>query len=203
MVQLTNPGLDVQATKTIHTVSQSSQINLHGTSLNNSSIFFSQTPTMILGLNVQHTLMHPIITFFSQPAGLSQADILSYLLVGRPANQATNADKQVLLSAVSALNLSGASVGNLTNQLKNKLGLSELGIETESEYDQDASLTQNTSLVLGKYLTPRLYINYSIGLLEPINTFRVRYTLSKRWVIQGQTSQYGRGADLFYSIERD
>ncbi len=198
---INNPGLDLQATKTIHTTVQNGSFNI-GTSIGSSSVFMAQTPTLVLGINVQHTLRKPVITFFSQPAGLSQADILSYLLIGRPANQATKAGKQTLVSAVSALNLSGASVGNLTNQIKDSLGLSELGLESDSEFNKDNDLVSNTSVVLGKYLTPRLYISYSIGILQPINTFRARYQLSRRWVVQAETNTNGNGADLFYSIER-
>ncbi len=61
---------------------------------------------------------------------------------------------------------------------------------------------ENTSVVLGKYLTPQLYINYSIGLLVPINIFRVRYSLNKQWSLQAENSSLSTGLDLLYSIER-
>ena len=56
-------------------------------------------------------------------------------------------------------------------------------------------------LVLGKYLTPRIYISYIVGLLEQVNTLRIRYQLSEKWVIELETGKES-GADINYTIER-
>jgi translocation and assembly module TamB len=72
--------------------------------------------------------------------------------------------------------------------------LSEVRIEAEGPLEEAA-------LVAGKYLSPRLYVSYGVGLFEPINTFRLRYMLSSRWTLQAETGK-AAGADALYRIER-
>ena len=43
----------------------------------------------------------------------------------------------------------------------------------------ESDLSNETSLVLGKYLSPRLYMSYGISLTESINTVKMRYTLER------------------------
>ena len=56
-------------------------------------------------------------------------------------------------------------------------------------------------LVLGKFLSPRLYVSYGISLAESINTIKMRYTLGDRWTIKTEAGKE-RSADLVYSIEK-
>ena len=58
------------------------------------------------------------------------------------------------------------------------------------------------SLLVGKYLTPELFVSYGIGIFEPVSTLRLRYTLSSRWKLIGEASALSSAADLFYVIER-
>jgi len=51
-------------------------------------------------------------------------------------------------------------------------------------------------------LSSRLYVKYGIGLVEPVNTFFIRYRLTDFLSFETQTGTLGSGADLFYSIER-
>jgi len=55
--------------------------------------------------------------------------------------------------------------------------------------------------MLGKYLSPRMYISYGVGLFDHLSTFRIRYNLTKRWVVQTESGT-ASGADLLWSIER-
>jgi len=55
--------------------------------------------------------------------------------------------------------------------------------------------------VLGKYLSPRLYVSYGVSLTESINTFKMRYTISDRWTIKTESGKE-IGADLVYTIEK-
>jgi translocation and assembly module TamB len=59
-------------------------------------------------------------------------------------------------------------------------------------------------LVVGKAIRPRLYVSYTVGLLDPMNMFRVRYQLSRRFAVQTQTNTQGdTGGDILYGIETD
>ena len=55
--------------------------------------------------------------------------------------------------------------------------------------------------MLGRYLSPRLYISYGISLTQSLNTVKLRYTLSDRWTIKTEAGQ-ARGADLVYTIQK-
>ena len=58
---------------------------------------------------------------------------------------------------------------------------SEVGIE---DVALESDLSNETSLVLGKYLSPRLYVSYGISLAEAINTLKLRYTIDDHWTPQ-------------------
>lgn len=126
-------------------------------------------------------------------------------MLGRAFKDANKADAQTLLTAASALNLGGHDVNNITQQVQQNFGLDELSIESTpmpATLANTNNLQQNTSLVVGKALSSRLYINYSVGLLAPINILKIRYLLGKNWAIQSQSSTLGNGVDVYYTIER-
>ena len=61
----------------------------------------------------------------------------------------------------------------------------------------------NTSLVLGKALSPKLFISYSVGLLEPINILRFNYKLTKHISLRTESNPNAQGIDVFYTIEKN
>ncbi len=198
---ITNPGLDIKASKTFNHLA--TKPTLSSSNFSNNDLFLNQTSNVVLGVSVENTLRKPVITFFSEPAGLSQADILSYLLTGGPSSMATKQDQQNITTAISALNATSSGFRSVTNQVRSALGLSELGLSSGAEYDGNQDdLVQGTSVVLGKYLTPRLYVNYKIGVLNSFNTFQMSYKLNQHWSLQAQTNHEGSGVDLFYTIAR-
>ena len=58
-------------------------------------------------------------------------------------------------------------------------------------------------LVLGKFLTPRLYISYSAGLIEPINIFQIRHYINDRMFLQSENSTLDNSVSLYYFVERE
>jgi translocation and assembly module TamB len=81
----------------------------------------------------------------------------------------------------------------LAGQLGRFVGVDEISVESEAEYE--------SSLVIGKYLSPRLYVSYGVSLTDAINTFKLRYTIGDRWVITGESGQES-SADVEYTIDR-
>ena len=55
--------------------------------------------------------------------------------------------------------------------------------------------------MLGRYLSPRLYVSYGVSLTEQLNVIKLRYSLGDHWAVRIEAGQ-ARGADLVYSIER-
>ena len=144
---------------------------------------------------------NPKITLFSNPSGgWSQADILSLILIGQPASQATGSQVQLLARAAQALTAkNGVGVSSVTQQVQRMFGLSEFELNSEVN-NQAGNYSQGTSLVVGKSISPRLNLSYSLNVFNSINTLRVRYLLSKHWFIQTESNTLGKGADIIYTV---
>ncbi len=98
----------------------------------------------------------------------------------------------MMANAALALGLSGGD--QIARSIGDRFGFDEMRIESDSTGDQ-------ASLVVGRYLSPRLYVGYGIGLIESINTFNLRYQISDRWQLEAESGT-DQGADLFYRFER-
>jgi translocation and assembly module TamB len=146
---------------------------------------------VVAGVDVSGTVKSPRLTLFSNPA-MDQSDALSYLLLGRPVNRISSGEGQQLQKAALSAGLSGGDL--IAKKIGSLFGLEEVGLQEGTEQEE-------ASLIVGKYLSPKLYISYGIGLFEPISIYRIRYNISSRWLVQ---TEYGlnSGADLFYRIER-
>ena len=55
--------------------------------------------------------------------------------------------------------------------------------------------------MVGRYLSPRLYVGYGVGLVESINTLNLNYKITDSWQLEVE-SGVNQGADLFYHFER-
>ncbi|MDH3282098.1 MAG: translocation/assembly module TamB domain-containing protein, partial [Gammaproteobacteria bacterium] len=145
------------------------------------------------GARVRGTAAAPELVLYSTPE-LPDAEKLSYLILGRSTAEASAAEGAILFRAATSLLPKGG--GRIQETLQNTFGLDELSVQT------DADNGEGSSLVLGKYLAPKLYVSYAAGLAEAINVFRIRYELSKKWTIQTESSQRESGGDVLYTIER-
>lgn len=149
------------------------------------------TGKVTAGVEVSGTLQDPQLTLFSDPA-MGQADALSYLLFGRPMSGASSAEGRSLAAAARALQLAGGE--RLAQRIGAQFGFEEVEIET-------GTTQESAALVLGRRLSPRLYVNYSIGLFEPSNVLRLRYQLTPNWSLEAQSGT-SSGGDLLYTLER-
>jgi translocation and assembly module TamB len=150
-----------------------------------------QIKDILAGVQVSGTLKDPHMRVFSVPS-MDQGDALSYLLLGRPMNELSRSQGGQLQNAALSAGLSGG--GLLAQKIGATFGLEDVDIE-------QGETVEESSLIIGKYLSPNLYVSYGIGLFEPINTIRMRYNLSRRWLLQ---TEYGieSGGDILYKIER-
>jgi translocation and assembly module TamB len=81
----------------------------------------------------------------------------------------------------------------LAGEMSRYVGLDEVAFE--------AGADREASLVLGKFLSPRLYIGYGISLTDSINTFKLRYTVGDRWEVRGEAGEE-QSVDIEYKIDR-
>jgi translocation and assembly module TamB len=149
---------------------------------------------ILVGARVRGVLTAPELSVFSEPP-MPQQEQLSYLVLGRPLESASASESSAMSQAALALGLKG---GNFVSERINKnLGLDAFGIESEP-----GEAPTEAAFVIGKYLTPSLYVSYGIGLFEPVNTLKLRYAVSKRWRLVTESSSEASGGDVIYNIER-
>ena len=140
-------------------------------------------PDVTAGVNVRGTLAQPRISFFSDPP-LPQQQVASLILAGGSLESSQNASNAAL----------GQGAALLAAQLGSHVGIPDVSLETDP-------IVNETSLVLGRYLSPRLYVSYGVSLTEQLNTLKMRYTLGDHWTIRTEVGQ-AYGADLVYSITK-
>ncbi len=146
---------------------------------------------VVAGLNIRGTLKAPETTIYSDPA-MAQDQALAYILLGHPLGQSTPQEGSLLANAANSLGLKGGNL--LAKKLGARYGLEEAKIESTGGLKE-------ASLVVGKYLSPRLYVTYGIGLFEPVSTFRIRYLLGREWSLQAEQGAE-TSADFLYTVER-
>ncbi|MES9990089.1 MAG: translocation/assembly module TamB domain-containing protein [Candidatus Thiodiazotropha endolucinida] len=156
-----NPGLDVRAAREIDEITA--------------------------GMRITGTLKKPHLKLYSTPS-MSETDILSYIVTGRPAGESSGKTAGML----AMMQASGAS--NIASELGRQLGLEELRVETGSSLEEAA-------LVAGTYLSPRLYVQYVNELATGETKVRMRYDLTDRWQLEAETGRTQSG-DFFYTFDR-
>ncbi|MGH8252473.1 MAG: translocation/assembly module TamB domain-containing protein [Steroidobacteraceae bacterium] len=149
-------------------------------------------PDITAGVNVRGTLRAPRMTFFSDPV-VSQSQIVSLLIAGGSLDSVQNNADPAQRGAEARNNMLLQGSALLFQQFGGKVGLDDVSVESD--------LNNETSLVLGRYLSPRLYVSYGISLAEAINTIKMRYTIGDHWTIKTEAG-LTRSADLVYTIER-
>ena len=67
----------------------------------------------------------------------------------------------------------------------------------------DAGVSDNSALggeafTVGKYLSPKLYLNYGVGLFTPGEVITLRYLISKHFNFEAQNASTGNRAGINY-----
>src|SRR6185312_16396513 len=146
-----------------------------------------------VGLYVSGTAQRPILTVFSNPV-MEQSDALSYLITGKPLSEVKGGEGSMVSAAAQAL---GSAAGDLlAKRIGSKLGVDEIGVSSNE------ALGGNSAFTVGKYLSPRLYLSYGVGLFEPGEVITLRYRFSKRWNFEAQQATEFSRASLNYRLEK-
>lgn len=146
------------------------------------------------GLQITGTLRNPRLQVFSDPP-MSRSDALAYMLFGHGMQQTSGSEQSTVNRAANAIGIAGGTY--LVKSLGKHVGIDTVSVQNASPYDTSAN---QASLFLGKYLSPRLYVSYGIGLYQPINLLRIRYTLSRHWALEAESGTFS-GADILFNIE--
>ncbi|TVZ40587.1 translocation and assembly module TamB [Alteromonadaceae bacterium 2753L.S.0a.02] len=148
-----NPTLDVRAARTINNIQA--------------------------GIWLNGTAKHPKSQLYSSPA-MSEGDILSYMLTGKPMVEQGKGDSAYVESAAVAMGLSQALP--TIQKLGSGIGLSDVTIESDFA-------SGGGSVAAGKRLNDKLYVKYQYGLVGAVGRFIVEYSLTDNLTVEAGSGE--------------
>lgn len=155
-----------------------------------------------VGVSARGPLDAPQFSLFSEPA-MPQERQLSWLVLGRALEDASatsgtagsdSKDRAALSGAALSLGLSGGNL--LAQRFTGNLRVDEISIASKP-----GEAAEQAKLTFGKYLSPKLFVSYGIGLFQPGQTFRLQYDIGHGFKLATETGVES-GGDLLYSVER-
>ena len=144
------------------------------------------------GLIVRGTAQIPVLTVFADPA-MEQSEALSYLVTGKPLSALKSGEGDMLGTAARALGTAGGDL--LAKSIGSKMGIDDIGVA-----DNDA--LGGAAFTVGKYLSPKLYLSYGVGVFDPGEVVTLRYLFSQRWNFEAQNATTGSRAGINYRFEK-
>jgi translocation and assembly module TamB len=146
-----------------------------------------------VGLQITGTAERPVLNVFSNPP-MEQSDALAYLVTGKPLSQAKGGEGNMVGAAAQAL---GSAAGNrLAKSIGSKIGMDDVGVASSD------ALGGNSAFTVGKYLSPRLYLSYGVGLFQSGQVVTLRYRFTKRWNFEAENATDFSRASLNYRYEK-
>ncbi|AOU98538.1 hypothetical protein BI364_11745 [Acidihalobacter yilgarnensis] len=151
-----------------------------------------QTGNVTAQLTVTGTLKSPRSQVSATPP-MSESEALSWLITGHGLAGASKSDAALLLKALASMHMGNSEAGGgVLGSIKARTGLSDIGVQGGDSWQQ-------SSLLLGKYLTPDLYVRYAAGLFDHSNTLALNYRLSQHFSVEAKSGS-AQGIDLLYQI---
>jgi translocation and assembly module TamB len=127
---------------------------------------------------------------------MDQADIVSYLVFGRPTNELRS--EQATDAQVAALNLAGrAAARELKSILGDTLAVDEIRIDPGEEDWRSGSLT------LGKYVTRNIFMTYRMGFsASEFGSVGIEYELNRNFSIEAEVgNERSSGVDVIWKTD--
>ncbi|WP_111642963.1 translocation/assembly module TamB domain-containing protein [Marinimicrobium alkaliphilum] len=144
-----------------------------------------------VGLEIGGTLQRPRSTVYSTPTQ-PDSEAMSMLLTGRPLSGSSDADASMLVNAIGTLGLERS--GFITAEIASTFGLDEFSL-------QAGDTLEESSLFIGKYITPRLFVRYVVGLFDQTTTMGMRYQLTNGLRLEAESGSQ-QSVDMIYNFER-
>lgn len=163
----------------------------HNPDLDIKATRLSQDKSVTAILNVSGNLQKPLVTLSSTPS-LPEEEALYYLLTGKGLGD-EGPDRIAMLRMAAATKGLDKSQ-EILDRIATDTGLDDVNI-------QEGKTLEDTSLLLGKYLSPDLYVSYAVGLFDNQGALMTRYRINKRLRME-VTSGDSQSMDIIYSIEK-
>ncbi|HEX7688169.1 MAG TPA: translocation/assembly module TamB domain-containing protein, partial [Burkholderiaceae bacterium] len=144
-----------------------------------------------VGVAITGTALAPHVKLVSEPE-MSDADKLSWLMLGRAPDTLGGADTALLQQAAIAL-LAGEGEGP-TDQILNRLGLTDFGVGQKT----DANDVKQTVVTLGRQISRRVYIGYERGVNATTGNWQLIYRIAQRLTVRAQSGE-DNAADVIYT----
>lgn len=144
------------------------------------------------GLMIRGTAIVPVLTVFSEPA-MEQSQALSYLVTGKPLSALGSGEGDMLGTAARALGTAGGDL--LAKSIGKRMGVDDIGVA-------DNAVLGGAAFTVGKYLSPKLYLSYGVGIFEPGEVVTLRYLFHRRWNFEAQSATNGNRAGINYRYEK-
>ena len=141
-----------------------------------------------VGVEVTGTVENPRSHLFSTPP-MDDANILAYLVRGKPLSEAAEVDKEAMLAAALSMGL-----GPVTSRIAKQLGV-DLKLNTGQNVNE-------TTLGVGRRLNPKLYVEYVVGLFDRSGLFKLTYKLTRHLELVTESGEQ-QAVDIKYRIEND
>ncbi|GAB4358759.1 MAG: translocation/assembly module TamB domain-containing protein [Methylohalobius crimeensis] len=139
-------------------------------------------------LEVRGPAQNPILKVRSQPP-LPETEALAYLLTGRSFKSSGQSEQAMIAKAALSMGI------DLAIPWIKQLGLDEVEMRSGATLEE-------TSLALGKYLTPDLYVGYAFSLFNGIGKALLRYRINRFFTVEAGAGT-SQSIDLFYTLESD
>lgn len=146
--------------------------------------------TVKAGIRLRGRAQNLTTTVYSEPA-MSDADALSYLVLGRSLSQASDTDGNQLSGAAVALGL--RQVTRITDEIGQSIGIDELSLTGDGG--------ETTALVAGKQVNSRLYARYAYGVFSQLGSLLLRYRLNRNLVLEAGAGE-NQSLDILYTVEK-
>ncbi|MGV6817435.1 MAG: translocation/assembly module TamB domain-containing protein [Thiotrichales bacterium] len=144
------------------------------------------------GIRIVGTLDAPESHVYSIPV-MPQTDALSYLLTGKPLRATGKGEADILVNAAIRLGLKGSA--GVINDIRSFAGLDTLEIQPGEDLEQSA-------LIIGKYLTADLYLEYISQLFQGTDVILMRYNINDKLQLKAESSDTSKSIDLLYQFEK-
>lgn len=151
----------------------------------------SKDRTVTAILDIKGRLQQPQVQVSSNPE-LPEEEALSYLVTGRGLAEEGAGTAAILHQAAAVKGLEKSQ--EILDRYTGGLGIDEVRLK-------EGDAPEETALLLGKYLSPDLYISYAVGLFDNSGTFITRYRLSEKLHLEAQSGEQ-QSMDLIYHVER-
>lgn len=156
----------------------------------------------ILNLKVNGTAKNPDIAFEIDGSSIPEADAMAYLLFGQPFDELNYSNQEGVSNAIPSQLLNSVLSSQLSKTIGSSLKLDMIEIDAGDNW-------QNTTFMVGKYITNNLFVTYQHRFGESGNesvspeTITLEYELSRRLsvrLVQGEDKE--SGLDLILKFEK-